>query len=312
MSYRLHAQETVEDGLRRIAAEQLQRALSGFDGGALDRHAAVHEARKCCKRLRGLLRLARNGLGGKVYRAENASLRDAARRLSGLRDAEALIETYDELDAHFGGGIDRRSIAPVRRALTARRQRLADQDATFERRVSAFRADLEAALRRVPSWGLANDEFAALAAGLTRSYKRGRKAMATAYASPSPKRFHEWRKRVKYHRYHLELLQELWPRQLKARRSEVKRLGGMLGDDHDLAVLRAVLESESGSFGDESARMLIDLADRRRDTLRAGMLPLGHRVFAERPKALVSRYEAYWHAWRKEITADEVTARAAA
>jgi CHAD domain-containing protein len=312
LSYRLHPRESVDDGVRRIAAEQLHLALSGFDDGDLDRHAAVHEARKCCKRLRGLLRLARNGLGGKVYRAENASLRDAARRLSGLRDAEALIETYDKLDAHFGGRIDRRSIAPVRRALTARRRRLADQDATFERRVSAFRADLEGTLRRVPSWSLANEEFAALAAGLKRSYKRGRRALAAAYGAPSPERFHEWRKRVKYHRYHLELLQALWPRQLKARRSEVKTLGGMLGDDHDLAVLRAVLESESGSFGDESARMLIDLADRRRDELRAGMLPLGRRVFAERPKALVSRYESYWRAWRKEVTADEVSARAAA
>jgi CHAD domain-containing protein len=311
LSYRLHARESVDDGVRRIAAEQLHLALSGFDDAGLDRHAAVHEARKCCKRLRGLLRLARAGLGDDVYRAENAALRDAARRLSGLRDAEALIETYDKLDAHFGDRIDRRSIAPVRGALTARRQRLADQDATFERRVAAFRADLEGALRRVPSWGLANAEFAALAAGLTRSYKRGRKAMATAYASPSPKRFHEWRKRVKYHRYHLELLQELWPRQFKVRRSEVKTLGGMLGDDHDLAVLRAVLQSESGSFGDESARMLLDLADRRRDELRARTRPLGRRLFAERPKALVSRYEAYWRAWRKEVTADEVPARAA-
>lgn len=296
--------------MRRVAREQLHLALSGFEDPELDRHAAVHEARKCCKRLRGLLRLARAGLGDKVYRRENGSLRDAARRLSDVRDADALIETYDKLDAHFGDRIDRRSIAPVRRALAARRRRLANQDPTFERRVSAFRADLEGALRRVPSWGLANDEFAALGGGFKMSYKRGRKAMAAAYASPSPERFHEWRKRVKYHRYHLELLRELWPRQLKARQSEVKTLGGMLGDDHDLAVLRGVLESESGSFGDESACMLIDLAGCRRDELRAGMRPLGRRLFAERPKALVSRYEAYWRAWRKEVTADEVPARA--
>jgi hypothetical protein len=115
-----------------------------------------------------------------------------------------------------------------------------------------------------------------------------------------------------YHRYHLELLQELWPRQLKARRSEVKTLGAMLGDDHDLAVLRAVVESESASFGDESAGMPLDLADRHRDELRAGMRPLGRRVFAERPKALVSRYEAYWRAWRNEATTDGAPARAAA
>jgi CHAD domain-containing protein len=300
LRYRLLAQKSLEGDLKRIAREQLELALAGFDDAKFDRHEAIHEARKCCKRLRGLLRLARAGLGDDIFRRENVRLRDAARRLSGLRDAEALIETYDKLDARFGGQIDRRTIAPVRQALAARRQSLGEEEGSLERRVAAFRKDLEAARGRVSSWVLAGDDFDALRTGFEGTYKRGRKAMDRAHATPSTARFHEWRKRVKYHRYHLELLHELWPKQLKAGRSEVKVLGTLLGDEHDLAVIQATLEAESATFGRESARALCDLAQRRRAELRADMRPLGRRVFAERPKALVRRYETYWRAWRSE------------
>ena len=240
MSYRLHSDESLEAGLRRIACEQLDLAVGGLEDASLDRHEAIHEARKCCKRLRGLLRLARASLGDNVYGAENASVRDAARRLSDLRE-------------------------------------------------------------RVPSWPLTGADIAALAPGLRRTYGRGRKAMRAAYDAPGSARFHDWRKRVKYHRYHLDLLHELWPRQLKWRRKEVKVLGTMLGEEHDLAVLRATLEAETSSSSTAGAGALLKQARERRAELRAAMRPLGARIFAERPKALPRRYGGYWRAWRSEV-----------
>ena len=60
MSYRLGAEESLAAGLRRSASEQLDLALAGLADARLDRYEAIHEARKCCKRLRGLLRLARS------------------------------------------------------------------------------------------------------------------------------------------------------------------------------------------------------------------------------------------------------------
>jgi hypothetical protein len=53
------------------------------------------------------------------------------------------------------------------------------------------------------------------------------------------------------------------------------------------------------------------LALRRRAELRAGMSPLGRRVFAERPKAMVRRYEAYWGARRSEAADNGALGRAA-
>jgi CHAD domain-containing protein len=294
VSYRLKQNA----GLEPIAREQVDRARAGLEDPKLDRHEAVHEARKCGKRLRALLRLARAGLGDEVYRRENAAIRDAAHDLSGLRDAEALLETYERLRTRFGDEVDWRKLVGVRRTLVARRKQLAE-DGTLPRRIDAFGEQLRAVRKRLPSWPLADLGFDDLAPGLKRSYRRGRDAMRAIHHAPGDERFHEWRKRVKEHRYHLELLRDLWPAQVKARRAEVRTLGDLLGDDHDLSVLRATLGAESERFG-AGAGPLRELAARQQAELRARMWPLGLRLFAERPRALVQRYRQYWQAWQSE------------
>lgn len=294
MSYRL--QHGV--GFERIAREQLDLALGGLEDPKVDRQEAIHEARKCGKRLRALLRLARAGIGDDVYRRENAAIRDAARKASGVRDAEALLETYARLQARFAEEVDWRTLSGVRRALLARREQL-DEDGTLPQRITTFAAELDAVRDRLPSWPLADVGFGDLAPGLKRSYRRGRKAMRAVEATPSDEGFHAWRKRAKDHRYHLELLRDLWPTQLKARRAEVRALGDLLGDEHDLSILRSTLEAESERFGD-AAGLLLDLARRQQAELRAQMWPLGRRLYAERPKALVRRYRRYWQAWQDE------------
>jgi CHAD domain-containing protein len=294
VSYRLKH----DGGLERIAREQLDRAQGALDDPKVDRDEAIHEARKCGKRLRALLRLARAGIGDDVYRRENAAIRDAARDLAGLRDAEALLETYERLHARFADEVDWRRLVGVRRALVARRKEVAG-DGTLPHRIDAFGEQLRAVRDRLPSWPLADLEFDALAPGLERSYRRGRAAMRAIDDAPSDERFHEWRKRAKEHRYHLELLRDLWPAQVKARRAEVRTLGDLLGDEHDLSVLRATLNAERERFG-AGAGPLLELAARQQAELRARMWPLGVRLFAERPKALVRRYRRYWQAWQDE------------
>lgn len=301
LSLSLDPGEAIGAGLRRSAHEQLDGALAELGDPTRDRHVAIHEARKACKRLRGLLRLARKPLGGKAYRRENLALRDAARRLSSLRDAEALLETYDKLDARYADEVDRRRMRPVRRALAARHAALGEDD--LDQRVAAFCAELKAVRARAVNWPLDGADFAGLAHSFRRTYQRAREAMAVANDAPSSERFHDWRKRVKYHRYHLELLGPLWPRQVGGRRKEVKALGGMLGDEHDLVMLEATLAAEGEDFGRVSASFVNGLATRRRAELRAAMRPLGERLFAEPPKALARRFVAYWEA--AQIEGDE-------
>ncbi|AMY67563.1 CHAD domain-containing protein [Frigidibacter mobilis] len=81
--------------VRRIAAEELAAALAELDKSALPEALLVHGLRKHVKKIRGLIRLVRPNFPG--YDLENAALRDAARGISGLRDAEVLRATLERI-----------------------------------------------------------------------------------------------------------------------------------------------------------------------------------------------------------------------
>ncbi len=85
MAYRIKkGDKSVQAGLRRIADEQIGRALGEIDDDDLDFAEKVHQVRKRCKKLRGLIRLVRPAFDD--YSAENGAFRDAAQMLSGVRD----------------------------------------------------------------------------------------------------------------------------------------------------------------------------------------------------------------------------------
>lgn len=84
---------TVEQRFRAIAIDQLDEALADLDQPDSEDRSVVHEARRRCKRLRGLLRV-----GFSNYALENAEIRSAATMLSHLRDAKALRQRVAGLD----------------------------------------------------------------------------------------------------------------------------------------------------------------------------------------------------------------------
>ena len=63
MSYRIRPHATVRTNVRRLVRRELARALAALDDpGALGLQETVHDVRKRCKKLRGVLRLTRPGL----------------------------------------------------------------------------------------------------------------------------------------------------------------------------------------------------------------------------------------------------------
>ena len=306
MAYRFTEDEPVEAGLWRIAHEQIDKALGELSDPDLGPHESIHQVRKRCKKLRALLRIVRPHLG-ETYAAENARFRDAARTLSALRDATALIETYDVLVEHYAEQIDRSAFGPVRRALTVRRNQLATEDVDLEARMAAFSQELQAA--QPETWTLPAEGVEALREGLAKTYRRGRRAMAAAYENPTAEAFHEWRKRVKYHWYHCRLLRPTWKPVMRARCHALSDLSDLLGIEHDLAVFQQVLMDEPERFGGvRSLQAFLGLIDRRRAELQARAHPLGRRLFAEKPDALVHRLGTYWDAWREEADAQPTLA----
>ena len=112
--------------------------------------------------------------------------------------------------------------------------------------------------------------------------------------------FHEWRKRVKYHWYHCRLLKNIYKPLMKARRDEAKRLADLLGDDHDLSMLDLLLTEQAQDFPDPSeADAFREVLHESQQKLRGEAFIVGEPLFAEKPKHLGRRFEAWWSTWRK-------------
>jgi CHAD domain-containing protein len=306
VAFRILAEESVEEAIQRIAREQIDRAIDEIDNQQLDRHEAVHQVRKRCKKIRGLIRLVRPQFEG-TYQRENAWYRDAARPLSDVRDAQSIIDTFDTLIDHFGDQIDREAFAWVGQQLVDRRKRVVENEISLRKRLNQFLKRMREGRDRVAAWQLDDTGFRAIQGGLSKTYARGRTAMAQAYRHPSTETFHEWRKRVKYHWYHLRLLQDVWQGPVKARCDAADLLSDVLGDDHDLSVLQKTLLDHSIDVdGDETLQVLLGMITQRQVDLRTRARLLGAKLYAEKPKPFTKRLRRYWKVWQTGEEAEAI------
>ncbi|HET6870455.1 MAG TPA: CHAD domain-containing protein [Solirubrobacteraceae bacterium] len=297
MAYRLQPGESVPDGLRRCAREQLDQAIDQLSTRVTDDPVeAVHEARKSLKKARSILRLGRGALDSDQRRRDNAALRDAGRKLSAARDAEVMLEATDELAERFAGRVPQATFEAIRRHLAAER---GESDAGLTGQVAE---ELKAVRSRIDEWPSRKTGWKALEPGLKRSYARGRAGFERARSHPTAENLHEWRKRTKDLWYHLRLLKPLAPGIVGGAAKEADKLSKLLGDDHDLAVLHATLDRGAGDLKVDVDAVLA-LIDHRREQLQAEAVLLGQRLYAERPKAFVARMHRYWKASRPRAAA---------
>lgn len=279
--------------MTRVAAGRAESALEqlrGSSAGKVDTADAVHGARKDMKKLRTVLRLLRDPLGRKSLRRQNARFRDAARALSSTRDAEVKLETLEALAEHEQG-LPEEAVEPWRKIL-ARDREAATNAARDEPAVAEAISLIEEGLEEIQAWEVEGDSWKLIGAGLTRSYRSGRKAMKAAVSSHAETAFHEWRKRAKDLWYELRLLSEAWPPPLEATADEAHRLTELLGDHHDLAVLCEDLRRRN--LGEAETVALEAAIGRRQEELAAEAFPLGRRLYAERTKDFSRRLRRYW------------------
>ena len=296
-TYRLKRGERTKKGVRRIAAGRAEHALEQLDSARHGNFATgVHEARKDLKKLRALLRLSRDGLGEKTYRRENERYRDAARRLSGARDAEVKLQTLSSLEKRFGKVLPKSAVANLREALERERPEEADENHLDELlRVSA---EIAAGRKEIREWVIKRRGWDLIEPGLRRSYRRGRKRMGRARDDPSDENLHEWRKRVKHLWYHLRIVGGAAPGVLDEAADRAHELSDLLGDHHDLAVLADEVRSRADVFDRGKQRAALLSAIRwRQSELAADAFEIGDPLYAEKSKAFSRRIEAYWRTW---------------
>ena len=295
MGYRIETTETVQEALHRVAREQIDRALAEIDDADTGPHQTVHQVRKRCKKVRALARLVRTSFAG--YSETNAAFRDAARRISDLRDAKVRVDSFDRLVSEHDDALDVSALRPIRRALVKRRESRVHGEVEAGQVLAEVRSDLVAIRGTVGEWELDDDSFDTVAGSFAKTYRRARNRMAEAYDEPSAERFHEWRKRAKYHRYQVRLLRPLWPTVMNAWRHSLHDLTDLLGDGNDLTELGRAGEPLD-TAGDEARRVVLSLIERRRRDPWADARELGEMHFVDPAKTVVARLGAVWQSAR--------------
>ena len=302
MAYKLEDREGMAGGVRRIVAEELDSAIAGLRARPLS-DEAVHEARKSLKKARSALRLLRSDIGNDVRKRENAAMRDAAARLSGARDAQVMLETLDKLAADPRVTVPAPAVARLKQLLEARREELRGE-ADLEAGAAEAADELAKVRERLDDWPLDHEGFGAAASGLRRMHRQGRREMDTALKKGDDESWHEWRKRVKDLWYASRILKPVAPGQLSGPTDEASDLSDVLGDHNDLAVLAETVTEYEDELAPGHAELMQAALSRRRDTLRLAAVPLGQRLYAERPKPFVRRLEACWAARESQAAAD--------
>jgi CHAD domain-containing protein len=304
MSFRIEPGKPVGEEFHRIVLDEFEATLAHLrDPEAAGLAVAVHEARKSCKRMRALFRLVRPSIPDRRYRALNANVRDAARELSATRDAQALVDMFDDLVAAHGADPDGDLII-VRKGLEERVGDVAEvvwgETAGPPRPLIRACERLELARDTGVSTRVSGDGFRALRGGLAATYRRGRRALRALQRDGTPEQSHEWRKAVKYSWHHLQLLEGTAPSVLEPTASRFHQLSDALGDAHNLAVLREVLDHHPARYGGpEATEPVLAMAALSRADLEHRAIRLGLRLYAEPPRAFARRLHAYWRAERQ-------------
>ncbi len=318
MGFQLKAGESLIDGIRRIALEQIDQALEQLSNPSFDRDIAVHDARKICKRLRAVLRLIRDEVGYEYYRQENIRVRDASRLLAPLRDSAVMVEALDSLLTRFRD-IETTSLPaelPVNLAqlvsvpeknFVSLREKLIQRHHNYSRQiletdaVPQFITAFRQARLNVADWPIQQESFDTISGGLHRVYRRGCLRMAKAAKTTSVEALHDWRKRVKYLWHQLEIIQPIWPVMLTELAESLHALSSFLGDEHDLAELQRLIIQVPALLSDErQQQQLFTMIDYRRKEFQAEAWSLGTQLYADEPEIFVNCMRSYWDTWRRE------------
>ena len=310
MAFQLKAKESVSDGIRRNVRRQIEKALDrlGAESKPHQRDASKDEAahrdvRKCFKKVRAALRLVREDLGDDIYREENWCFRDAGRPLREVRDAEVLVEAVDKLASAGRRSGRAGSICEDPRDF-ARKSPGSDPPRTRGRSIRCGGRSRHARARETS--GL-EDRARRLGrpGGWPPAYIPDRSSRARFGGGKLEHgEFHEWRKQARHLWGQLQLLEAAWTGSEKELGDRNQRLVQLLGDDHDLAVLRETLAADPLAYGGH--RILKDVfavIDRQREELKRQAFALGRTLYKDLPKVFTGRIEAYWKAWAAEVEA---------
>ncbi len=297
--------ESVRAGLLRISRRHVTTALQRLEHPKkADRTEDIHQVRVHGKRLRAMLRLLKPVTDVEAMQRENARLRELGRALSGFRDSFVAVQTFQRV---FEDAAPRQMKDAARLLGVKPHQGKSKDDLTLALKAAAKslrRTNDE--IRRLP---LTARGWAILAPGLEKSYRNARagyKKCSKRGAGHLGDCFHEWRKGVKALGYQLELLANLADKEVQRLRKDCRRLGALLGDDHDYLVFAVRVREREQHYEDlANFRPVRKRLKRRLKELRTREFALARSLFAEKPRIWITHLYDHWRTW-KNPNADDL------
>ncbi len=293
MAYKLKLRESLESGVRRILAEQCQRAASGLAENA-DAVTAVHDARKCIKRSRALLRLVRPAIGDAVWKEHNAALRDVGQGLSAIRDRDVLRQTVEKLKSN--------APATLKSALGAIGKQLADGEtsdiapppAEAKQRLVEAAALLDAVSARLRKLHVPGSFETAIEPGVEKGHAKARRLLVEVRQAPAPETLHELRKAIQVHWRHMVVLSAAWPEVMKGRAAEARTVSNLLGEDRDLTLLEVYVAANAEGLTKSAVTAIRRAIASRRRAIAAEAFPRAERLLVGRPSRFARDLTRQW------------------
>ncbi len=280
-----------------MARRELRRARKALRAHNPPSDEAIHEARKSAKKVRAIVALVEADGGSRLGRSQKR-LRTINRTLSPARDADAMLEILAKLKSRNPHLFSEHTFARARHRLISSKNE-ALQTAQHDDAWNVVDRELGKLQRSAKDWHSSHRQFGTFAAGIRRTYRGGRKAMARAQKRHGAADFHEWRKKIKALWYQLRLLEGC----NASIRRDVRALHSAatwLGDDHNLVVLCAELATDSSICRDPvDVDRLRLAADRFQRDLRKRAIGRMRRLYARSAADYVRRVRRGWRAWRR-------------
>ena len=294
MSYQLRAGEKLGDGVHRICRRQIELAITASRSQRTDDRSPVHETRKHLKRARAALRLLCGAVSREEFARANKKLRRVADLIADIRDAEVRFQTM----RHLGQLLRIEDDGIVQEAEAFLGLELESFLAAF----SDWKEEAAQRLKRVRSgmkeWPADRLTCKQVRQTVQQSYKRGRKTLRKANATPTAENFHEFRKHAKELMHQLRILQPLHPLLFQQLVSQLEVVTEKLGSAHDLAFLeKRLIKHKRHGADDRAAATLSELIGLREKELQRAAAGLGEKFYRERPKDFARRISEFLDVW---------------
>jgi len=279
----LKNKESAGEDIKRIIIEQIDKASGHLEKDINEKFdESVHEIRKCIKRIRAAVRLIRDDTGKDLYRQENYFFRDINRNLSEIRSIAVIIETLNNI----GSNDLNNDFKTLINHFSDLKDKIIYTLCAQEHRLTRVSGMLQEGKERTGLLPVKENNIGILLGGFTRIFNQCLKCMLIAKNEPVTANLHEWRKKVKYLYYQVQILKPVLPDDFLIYESQLDNLSDYLGMDHDLAELEYSLAGNPDVAGrKDKSCSIMSAVDKSRQEKQTALFVIADEIFGEKLKA---------------------------